>query len=105
MDREIAVRMETASFALGCFWGPEARFGVINGVVHTRVGYAGGTTPHPRYRDLGDHSETVQVDFDPAVITYAELLDVFWKSHNPSRVFSSPRIITRSTPSDVIRNS
>jgi len=53
--------------------------------VRTRVGYAGGTTENPTYHRLGDHTETVQVDFDPAQISYAELLDVFWRSHDPSR--------------------
>jgi peptide-methionine (S)-S-oxide reductase len=53
-------------------------------VVRTRVGYAGGTTESPTYHDLGDHTETIQIDFDPTVISYAELLDVFWSSHNPA---------------------
>ena len=53
------------------------------GVIRTRVGYAGGTTENPTYYTLGDHSETVQIDYDPAVISYAELLDVFWSAHNP----------------------
>jgi methionine-S-sulfoxide reductase len=59
------------------------------GVVHTRVGYAGGTTDNPTYYSIGDHSETIQIDYDPDLITYSELLDVFWSSHNPStRSFS-----------------
>jgi peptide-methionine (S)-S-oxide reductase len=53
-------------------------------VVRTRVGYAGGTTVHPTYRRLGDHTETVEVDFDPGRISYRELLDIFWKSHDPT---------------------
>ncbi len=61
----------------------EARFGVLKGVVRTRVGYAGGTTPHPTYKKIGDHTETVQVDYDPRVISYGELLEVFWASHRP----------------------
>jgi peptide-methionine (S)-S-oxide reductase len=52
-------------------------------VIRTRVGYAGGTTANPTYYDLGDHSETVQIDYDPAQITYEELLEVFWDSHDP----------------------
>ncbi|MBB6644902.1 peptide-methionine (S)-S-oxide reductase MsrA [Halobellus ruber] len=74
---------ETATFGLGCFWGPDARFGAMDGVVRTRVGYAGGTTPSPTYRDLGDHTEVVQVEYDPAVLSYADLLDVFWANHDP----------------------
>jgi peptide-methionine (S)-S-oxide reductase len=54
-------------------------------VVRTRVGYAGGAKKHPTYRSLGDHTETVQVDYDPAVISYQELLEVFWASHDPAR--------------------
>lgn len=62
----------------------EARFGVLKGVVRTRVGYAGGSKPNPTYKNLGDHIETVQVDYDPGVISYGELLEVFWASHTPS---------------------
>jgi peptide-methionine (S)-S-oxide reductase len=53
-------------------------------VIRTRVGYAGGTRPHPSYRDLGDHSETIQIDYDPAIITYKELLHAFWSGHDPA---------------------
>jgi len=53
--------------------------------VRTRVGYCGGTSAEPTYRDLGDHTETVQIDYDPERITYAELLEVFWKEHDPAR--------------------
>lgn len=62
----------------------EARFGVLKGVVRTRVGYAGGSTPNPTYQSLGDHTETVQVDYDPSQISYQRLLEVFWASHNPA---------------------
>lgn len=61
----------------------EARFGVLKGVVRTRVGYAGGARKHPTYRSLGDHTETVEVDYDPTHISFEELLEVFWASHNP----------------------
>jgi methionine-S-sulfoxide reductase len=53
-------------------------------VVRTRVGYAGGSKANPTYRDLGDHSETIQIDYDPSQISYAELLDVYWESHSPT---------------------
>jgi peptide-methionine (S)-S-oxide reductase len=53
-------------------------------VIHTRVGYAGGTTVDPTYKTMGDHTETLQVDFDPSRISYGELLDVFWTSHRPT---------------------
>ncbi|MBN1177943.1 MAG: peptide-methionine (S)-S-oxide reductase [Anaerolineae bacterium] len=54
-------------------------------MIRTRVGYAGGTTQNPTYHNLGDHTETVQVDYDPALISYQELLDVFWAGHDPTR--------------------
>lgn len=54
-------------------------------MIRTRVGYAGGTTPEPTYRRIGDHSETIQIDYDPAVISYRELLEPFWSGHDPTR--------------------
>lgn len=75
---------DTATFALGCFWGPEAQFGAIDGVIRTRVGYAGGTKPNPTYHDLGDHTEVFQVDYDPADLSYAALLTVVFENHDPS---------------------
>ena len=80
-----AEELETATLALGCFWGPDARFGVVPGVVRTRVGYAGGSRERPTYRALGDHIETVQVDYDPERIGYRELLRLFWAAHDPAR--------------------
>ncbi|MFC6757481.1 MULTISPECIES: peptide-methionine (S)-S-oxide reductase MsrA [Haloarcula] len=74
---------ETATFGMGCFWGPDARFGAMPGVVRTRVGYAGGTDPDPSYYSLGDHTEVVQVEYDPETVDYSDLLDVFWANHNP----------------------
>jgi peptide-methionine (S)-S-oxide reductase len=76
---------ETATFGMGCFWGPDARFGAMAGVVRTRVGYAGGTRPDPTYRALGDHTEVVQIEYDPAVLDYEDLLDVFWANHTWTR--------------------
>lgn len=76
---------ETATFALGCFWGPDAEFGAVDGVVRTRVGYAGGKKIDPTYRHLGDHTETFQVDYDPEEVTYRELLEKAFENHNPSR--------------------
>lgn len=85
----IPVNTEKATFALGWFWGPDARFGHLNGVIRTQVGYAGGTKKGPTYYSLGDHSETIEVEFDPKRISYEELLDIFWESHDPTaRSFS-----------------
>lgn len=71
----------TATFGMGCFWGPDARFGAMEGVVRTRVGYAGGSKSDPTYYALGEHTEVVQVEYDPAVLAYEDLLDVFWANH------------------------
>jgi peptide-methionine (S)-S-oxide reductase len=61
----------------------------VKGVVRTRVGYTGGTKTNPTYHDLGDHTETIQIDFDPTQVSYRELLDIFWNSHSPiTRAFS-----------------
>jgi len=79
---------ETATFAAGCFWGVEAAFRAVPGVVDTQVGYTGGHTKNPTYKqvcsDTTGHAEAVQVTFDPTLVTYEQLLDVFWRIHNPT---------------------
>ena len=75
--------LETATFAMGCFWSVDALFGSLEGVVRTRVGYAGGSTANPTYRNLADHIETVQLDFDPAMVSYQQLVDTFFQHHKP----------------------
>ena len=82
VDANLPEKLETATFGLGCFWGSEAVFGGISGVYRTSVGYAGGTKVNPSYYSLGDHTEVVQIEFDPSVISYEELLGLFWQSHN-----------------------
>ncbi len=83
--------LETAIFGMGCFWGAEKRFWELEGVHTTAVGYAGGNLLHPTYREVcgGDtgHAEVVLVVFDPAVISYEELLRIFWQGHNPTQGF------------------
>lgn len=74
-----------AYFALGCFWSPDARFGSMPGIGATLVGYAGGSTPEPRYTQLGDHMETIWVSYDPHLCSYNQLLDIFFQVHNPMR--------------------
>ena len=76
----------TATFGMGCFWGPDARFGAMDAVVRTRVGYAGGTEPDPSYYSLGDHTEVVQVEYDPATLGYDDLLEVFFATHDPTQL-------------------
>jgi peptide-methionine (S)-S-oxide reductase len=82
MDTEATA---TATFGIGCFWGPDAQFGALDGVVRTRVGYAGGTKRDPTYHSLGDHTEVFQVDFDPDTISYRDLLELVFESHTPRR--------------------
>lgn len=81
-----ADRIQTATFGMGCFWGPEALFGQMPGVVRTRVGYAGGKTAEPTYREMGDHSETLQVDFDSERLSFRQIVTAFWNHHKPSNI-------------------
>lgn len=78
--------LQTATLGMGCFWSPDALFGQLPGVIRTRVGYAGGTSAEPTYRQMGDHTETLQIDFDPQIINFEQLLDVFWNNHNPTNI-------------------
>jgi len=81
--------MQTAVFALGCFWGEERKFWETPGVWTTAVGYSGGFTPNPTYEETctnrTGHAESVLVVFDPAVVTYDQLLKVFWEAHDPTQ--------------------
>src|SRR5436305_1947364 len=80
--------LQRATFAAGCFWGVEAAFREIEGVVKTRVGYTGGHTPNPSYGTVcthtTGHAEAVEASFDPALVSYEQLLDTFWRIHNPT---------------------
>lgn len=81
---------ETAVFAAGCFWGVEQIFRDTKGVTDTEVGYTGGHTENPTYREICNkgtgHAEAVKVKFDPAIVSYEKLLDIFWASHDPTQV-------------------
>jgi peptide-methionine (S)-S-oxide reductase len=80
---------ELAMFAMGCFWGAERKLWQTEGVISTQVGYAGGLTPNPSYREvcsgLTGHTEVVRVAFDPKRISYEQLLRVFWEGHDPTQ--------------------
>ncbi len=81
--------MEQALFGLGCFWGAERKFWQCNGIFSTAVGYSGGYTPNPTYDELctglTGHNEVVYVIYDPAIVSYLDLLKLFWASHNPTQ--------------------
>ena len=81
---------EIATFGAGCFWGIEAAFRRMPGVVDAAVGYSGGHTPNPTYKDVctdeTGHAEVVQVTFDPAQLSYEQLLNTFWQIHDPTQV-------------------
>jgi peptide-methionine (S)-S-oxide reductase len=82
-------KLQQAVFGMGCFWGVERKFWQIEGVFTTAAGYAGGTTPEPDYKLVcagsTGHAEVVLVVFDPDVVTYEELLTVFWENHDPTQ--------------------
>jgi len=80
--------MDKATFGAGCFWGVEAAFRKVDGVIAVTVGYSGGSLKDPTYRDVCSgrtgHAEVVQVEYDPSLVSYDQLLNVFWSIHNPT---------------------
>ena len=89
MQAPFPEHLQLAMFGLGCFWGAERKFWEIEGVYSTQVGYAGGVTANATYADVcsgqTDHAEVVRVVFDPKTVSYAQLLKLFWESHNPTQ--------------------
>ena len=88
---EVPEGCEVAYFAMGCYWGEERLFWTTEGVVNTAVGFMGGITPNPTYRETctgrTGHTETVRVVFDPSRISYEDLLRIFWENHDPTQGF------------------
>ena len=93
--------IETAIFGMGCFWGAERLFWQLPGVYTTAVGYAGGTTPNPSYEETCSgrtgHTEAVLVAYDPARISYDDLLQTFWEGHDPTQGMRQGNDVARST--------
>ena len=89
LKSDVPEGMEEAMFGMGCFWGVERKFWQVPGVWLTMVGYAGGVTPNPTYKEtctqLTGHNEVVRVIYDPAVIRYEGLLKLFWEGHDPTQ--------------------
>ncbi len=89
MEPEETESLRFAVFGLGCFWGVERRYWELDGVYTTAVGYAGGLTPNPTYQEvcsgMTGHNEVVRVAYEPAKVSYRELLQVFWESHDPTQ--------------------
>ncbi len=90
IDADKEAQTELATFGMGCFWGAEVTFSNVKGVVNTTVGYLGGTMKNPMYKDVCSgktgHAEVVQVEYNPNKVSYEELLDVFWKNHDPTTI-------------------
>ena len=84
--------MEIAVLALGCFWGPEKKYGELDGIYRTEVGYCGGNSPNTNYREVctgtTNHAEAVKIEFDPKIITYEQIIKKFFEFHDPTTLNS-----------------
>jgi len=97
--------MEIAVLALGCFWGPEIKFGKVNGIIRTEVGYCGGNNPQTSYKEVctgnTNHAEVVKLEFDPKIISYDEILEYFFKIHDPTTLNSQGPDIGKQYRSEI----
>jgi len=98
-------KVETAILAGGCFWGVQDLLRRYTGVIATRVGYSGGDTPNATYRNHGDHAEAIEIQFDPALISYRQLLEFFFQIHDPSTLNRQGNDLGRSYRSAIFYTS
>jgi peptide-methionine (S)-S-oxide reductase len=98
-------KLETAILAGGCFWGVQDLLRRYPGVVATRVGYSGGDTPNATYRNHGDHAEAIEIQFDPALISYRQLLEFFFQIHDPTTLNRQGNDLGRSYRSAIFYTS
>jgi len=101
--------LEVAIVALGCFWGAERLFWQLNGVYTTAVGYTGGYTPYPTYEEVctgkTGHAEAVRIVFDPATISYEQIVSIFFESHDPTQGMRQGHVISAQAPSEIYTTS
>jgi len=97
--------MEIAVLALGCFWRPEIKFGKVDGIIRTEVGYCGGNSPQTSYKEVctgnTNHAEVVKLEFDPKIISYDEILEYFFKIHDPTTLNSQGPDIGKQYRSEI----
>lgn len=98
-------KLETAILAGGCFWGVQDLLRRYPGVIATRVGYSGGDTPNATYRNHGDHAEAIEIQFDPALISYRQLLEFFFQIHDPTTLNRQGNDLGRSYRSAIFYTS
>ncbi|PIB92282.1 peptide-methionine (S)-S-oxide reductase MsrA [Caulobacter sp. FWC2] len=98
-------KVETAILAGGCFWGVQDLLRRYTGVISTRVGYSGGDTPNATYRNHGDHAEAIEIQFDPALISYRQLLEFFFQIHDPTTLNRQGNDLGRSYRSAIFYTS
>uniref|UniRef100_A0A915Q0Z2 peptide-methionine (S)-S-oxide reductase n=1 Tax=Setaria digitata TaxID=48799 RepID=A0A915Q0Z2_9BILA len=102
-------KLQKAYLGMQCFWGAESTFAKLDGVLMTRVGYAGGTTEAPNYRNIGDHTEITEIQFDETVTSFNDILDCFWEHHDPTikykKQYKSAILYVDDQQKEIVRES